>query len=171
MQYLLTLLSQACCHQETYKTQYPNHLLSSPHSDIHLLAAAKYTDFFLFLLPSLLRSQSTTLGSPTLSPGREHSATHPLTSCSSNLQVLPVKPGTCEELLWACAALAPALPPNSCSTWSITFLQASFRMRVCTDFAEQPIDPSLIGKILPKSPSFSCIFSHLRVSHVFFFRG
>lgn len=48
MQYLLTLLSQACCHQETYKTQYPNHLLSSPHSDIHLLAAAKYTDFFFF---------------------------------------------------------------------------------------------------------------------------
>lgn len=62
MQYLLTLLSQACCHLETYKTQYPNHLLSFPHSDIHLLAAAKYTDFLLSLWPSLLRSQSTTLG-------------------------------------------------------------------------------------------------------------
>lgn len=93
-----------------------------------------------------------------LSPKREYSATHLLTSCSSNLQVMVVKPGTWLPNQGLLRSYFGPVQLQLCLQTVAqydTFLQASFTMRVCTDFAEQPIDPSLISEILPKSQVLS----------------
>lgn len=57
----------------------------------------------------------------------------------------------------------PHLCCSSRSIGSITFLQASSRVRGCTGFAEQLLEPSLTSKTLPRPPSAFMIYH-------FFFR-